>query len=128
MGNLVNLLDFTIADICPANINEGLNPLFNILGYVIMLFKIVIPILLIVFGMLDIGKSVVSGKPEEITKNFKAFGMRALAAILIFFIPSIVGIIMSAIGSSSSSETDSTSWECCKVALKLGASSKCDLK
>ena len=53
---------------------------------IITAVKIIIPILLILFGMLDVGKSVVAGKPEEITKNIKSFAFRALAAVLIFFI------------------------------------------
>lgn len=117
MENLVQLM-FDVADICPGN-NGGLEPLLGLLGYVIILFKIVVPILLIIFGMLDVGKSVVAGKPDEVTKNLKSFAMRAVAAVLVFFIPSIVGVIMSAVGDASKDPSTAKGWEQCKSALKL---------
>ena len=41
--------------------------------------------------MIDLGKAVVASKDDEIKKAAKALGMRALAGVLIFFIPTIVG-------------------------------------
>jgi len=94
-----------------------LKPFLTILGYVVTIVKIVIPILLIIFGMLDVGKSVVAGKPDEITKNLKSFAMRCLAAVLIFFIPSIVGLLMNAVSQSGDGNTVDTSnandWQVC---------------
>ena len=60
----------------------NLAPLLRLVGYVVTIFKIVIPLLLIVFGMLDVGKSVVAGKPDEVTKNLKSFAMRCVAGIM----------------------------------------------
>ena len=58
------------------------------------LVQIVIPIILIVYGMLDMGKAVTAGKDEEIIKSALTFGRLAIAAILVFFVPSIVGWIL----------------------------------
>ena len=79
----------------------NLAPLLQLVGYVVTIFKIVIPLLLIVFGMLDVGKSVVAGKPDEVTKNLKSFAMRCVAAVLVFFIPSIVGVVLDAVAATS---------------------------
>ena len=70
---------------------EGTRDVWRLVGQILLVVKIVIPILVIVFGMIDIGKSVVASKPEEITKSFKSFLFRLGAAIAIFFIPSLVG-------------------------------------
>ena len=78
----------------------NLAPLLRLVGYVVTIFKIVIPLLLIVFGMLDVGKSVVAGKPDEVTKNLKSFAMRCVAAVLVFFIPSIVGVVLDAVAAT----------------------------
>ena len=45
--------------------------IWQLIGYVLLVFKIVIPILLIVFGMLDLGKAVVASKDDEIKKSIK---------------------------------------------------------
>lgn len=79
----------------------------NILGLlklVITIFKWAIPILLIVVGSFDLGKAVIDQKPENIQKAYNGLIKRAIAAIVIFFIPSIVGLLMEAIGNAASND------------------------
>ena len=64
---------------------------WQIVGRVLMVARIIFAILVIIFGIIDIGKSVTSQKPEEITKSFKSLAFRLGAALAIFFIPTIVG-------------------------------------
>jgi len=87
---------------------SSLKPFLKVLGWVVMIIKIVIPILLIVFGMLDVGKSVIASKPDEITKSLKSFAFRCVAAVLIFFIPSIVQVLMNAVYQSGSGTVDTS--------------------
>ena len=63
---------------------------WKLVGKILFVVKIVIPLLVIIFGLIDIGKSVVAEKPEEIKKSFKSFLFRLGAAVAIFFIPYIV--------------------------------------
>ena len=79
---------------------QNLAPFLRIVGYVVAIVKIVIPILLVVFGMLDVGKAVIAGKPDEVTKNLRGFAMRCIAAILVFFIPSIVSVLIGAVAAT----------------------------
>ena len=103
-----------------SSVCKDLAPFLTLVGYVVTIIKIVIPLLLIIFGMLDVGKSVVAGKPDEVTKNLRSFAMRCIAAILIFFIPSIVGLLLSLIDASTNSANNAVkSWEVCRSALKL---------
>lgn len=94
----ISLLDFA-SDTC-----TYLKPFLSIVGYLVMIVKIVIPILLIVFGMLDVGKSVIASKPDEVTKNLKSFAMRCVAAVLIFFIPSIVSVLINAVAGTKADD------------------------
>jgi hypothetical protein len=73
---------------------QNMSSMFSLLGVFITIVKIVIPILLIVFGMLDMGKSVTSGKDDEIKKSAGAFARRVAGAVLVFFIPTIVGFVI----------------------------------
>lgn len=68
--------------------------LWQIVGWVLLVFKIIIPILLIIFGMVDLGKAVVASKDDEIKKAGKSLGIRAASAIVIFLIPTIIGFVM----------------------------------
>lgn len=64
-----------------------------LVGKILAIFKIVIPILVIIFGMIDLGKAVVASKDDEIKKAAKALMMRCIAGVVIFFIPAIVGFV-----------------------------------
>ncbi len=61
----------------------------------ITIIKIVVPILLIIFGMLDLGKAVVASKEDEIKKGQQTFIKRVIAAVIVFFVIQIVQIIIS---------------------------------
>ena len=80
------------------SICTSLSPIWQIIGWVLWVFKIVIPIVIIVFGMIDLGKAVVASKDDEIKKSVKSLVMRAIAGIIIFFIPTLVGAIFSLVG------------------------------
>lgn len=94
---------------------DDMKSVLTVLGYIITAFKIIIPILLIIFGMLDMGKAVTSGKEDEIKKSAMTFMRRAIAAIVIFFIPAIVGLVMSTLDS----ESDANSYKACLTYLQL---------
>lgn len=61
---------------------------------IVMLIKIIVPILLIILGMLDLGKAVVASKEDEIKKGQQMFIKRAIAAVLVFFVVQLVQIII----------------------------------
>ena len=73
------------------NFCTSTSAIWKLVGQILYIFKIVIPILVVIFGMIDLGKAVVASKDDEIKKAAKSLLFRALAGILIFFIPTIVG-------------------------------------
>lgn len=75
--------------------------IWKILGYVVLVFKIVIPLLLIIFGMVDLGKAVVSSDDKAISKAVGSLVKRFIAAVVLFFVPTIVNAIVSVIGLST---------------------------
>jgi len=83
---------------------SDLAPIWQIIGWVLWVFKIVIPIIIIIFGMIDLGKAVVASKDDEIKKSVKSLVMRAISGIVIFFIPTLVGAIFSLVGEFGSEE------------------------
>ncbi len=86
------------------SICSKLAPIWQIIGWVLWIFKIAIPIVIIVFGMIDLGKAVVASKDDEIKKSVKSLVMRAIAGIIIFFIPTIVGAIFSLVAEFGSDD------------------------
>ena len=59
-------------------------------GWILTIFKVAIPLLIIGYGMFDLGKAVVGSKDDDIKTASKRLMYRAIAGVLIFFVPTIV--------------------------------------
>ena len=83
--------------------------LVNIVSTIVTLIKIGVPIILIVLGMIDMGKAVASQKEDEIKKGQKILLSRCIAAGITFFVVAIVQLLFSIINGGT--EGNST-WDC----------------
>lgn len=72
---------------------KGLKSTFVILGHVIQLAKILIPIVIIGFGVLDLFKAITGSKDDEIKKAVRSILFRAIAGVCIFFLPAFIDLI-----------------------------------
>ena len=61
---------------------------------VITVIQIVVPILLILMGSIDMVKAVMAGKDDEIKKAQGTLIKRVIAAIIVFFIPLLVQLML----------------------------------
>lgn len=77
------------------------NNLAGLIHTAIVIIKFAIPILLIIFGMLDLGKGVVASKEDEIKKGQHTFIKRLFAGVIVFFMISITQLIISLIDKDS---------------------------
>ena len=68
---------------------------------IVLIIKIVVPILLIIFGMLDLGKAVVASKEDEIKKGQQLFLKRVVSAVIVFFVIQIVQLLIGFISKDS---------------------------
>ena len=85
--------------------------LVNIVSTIVTLIKIGVPIILIVLGMIDMGKAVASQKEDDIKKGQKTLLSRCLNAGIVFFIIAIVQLIMNILNNV----TGDSVWDCvCK--------------
>lgn len=66
----------------------------QITSTIVTLIKIGVPILLIIFGMMDLGKAVMAQKDDEIKKGQQTFIKRLVAAAVVFFVVFIVQIVI----------------------------------
>ncbi len=67
----------------------------RIISYVITVLKIVIPILLIVFGTYDFIQTVTNPDKSPMKEKAKSFAFRIVSAFLIFMLPTIIKIVFS---------------------------------
>lgn len=81
--------------------------IWQIVGYIVLILKIGIPIILIVLGMVDLGKAVISSDDKAISKAVGTLTKRFIAAVIIFFIPSIVSAIFKMVTGTAINATGS---------------------
>ena len=94
---------------------ESLNPIWNVIGFIVKAIWIGIPILLIIFGMIDLGKAVIASKEDEVKKATKAFGKRFLYAVAVFLVVWLVQVVLSTVASVGEGAVnyDEASWKAC---------------
>ena len=79
----------------------------------IPLIQIGIPIILIVLGMLDLGKAVVASKEDEIKNAQKLLIKRIIYAVAIFFVVFIVTVVFNLVAGNTDDTKDADSWLDC---------------
>lgn len=78
-----------IADFCTETSRA-----WRVFGYLITALKILIPVIIIVMGSLDLGKAVVANSEDEMKKATQVLIKRIIAGIVIFFIPTIINLVL----------------------------------
>ena len=71
---------------------------------IITIIKIVVPILLIIFGMLDLMKGISAQKDDDIKKGQQILIKRLIAAALVFFVFAIVKVVISVAADETKNE------------------------
>lgn len=67
----------------------------DVVHIIILGIQIVVPIVLIIFGMIDLTKAVMGQKEDEIKKGQQTFIKRIIAAAIVFFVVTIVKMVLS---------------------------------
>ena len=89
-----------------------LMPIIKLIKFgVIPLIQIGIPIILILLGMLDLGKAVMASKEDEIKSAQKLLIKRCIYAVAVFFVVFIVQLVFGLIDNSG--ELGQKNWATC---------------
>ena len=90
--------------------NTNLLQVIHIVRTVINILQIAVPVALILWGTLDIGKAVIAGDEKKMKEAQKPFIKRIVYAVIAFLVPFIVSIVMGYVGN--------TEWKTCWSAAK----------
>lgn len=95
------------------------NELFNLVATIIKVIKIAVPILLIIWGMLDFAKSVIAKNEDDVKKYRKNFMQRVISAIVVFLLVFVVQLVINLVASvedttNEEGQTVSDVWSCSK--------------
>lgn len=105
--DLFNVMD----NICKSVLGAGIpSQLANMIHYVYLGVQVVIPILLIIFGMIELGKAISAQKEDEIKKAQSSFLKKLVLAVLVFLVFTIVQFVFD-FASDAGSDNDNV-WKC----------------
>ena len=108
----MNFINFLTAGVtCGENVEIG-GTIVNIIRVIYNAIKIGVPIILIIIGMVGMGKAIAAQKEDEIKKAQSLLIKQAVAAVLVFLMFQIVQIVMSVLNVKNSSN-----WSCVQVIL-----------
>lgn len=86
--------------------------IWQFVGEIIYIIRIVIPVLIILLGTLDLGKAVMAGEDKKIKEAQKTFLMRLIYGIAIFFIFVLVEVVFGLLGVETNEGDSKICWDC----------------
>ena len=92
--NLVNTLEY-----CTGVISGGIpDGIGNVVHLIVVAIQVVVPILLIIWGMIDFAKAIMASDDENMKKAEKKLMIRLVLAIALFLIPTLVSVLLNIFG------------------------------
>ena len=100
---------FLIGDAC-----GGLGPIVSVIkNGVFPLVQLGIPIVIIVLGTLDLGKAVIASDEKEVKAAQSRLIKRFIYAALVFFVVTLVSVLMNIVAKGGNDAGDTESWSAC---------------
>ena len=92
-----------------------LAPIMRVLAYLLKLFKIAVPIVLIVMVIIDFSKATIASDEKKMNEAKSVAIKRIVYALVIFLVPTIVSLLFKNLGGSldNSELTNATEWISC---------------
>ena len=73
---------------------KGTMAALNVVSWLLLIAKMMIPVIIIVFGSLDLYKVVISGEAGDVPKAAKSLGFRCVLGVFIFFLPTLTKTVL----------------------------------
>ncbi len=103
--NLVNVLDVACGDMTiPGAVAK-------LVHTGIFIIQVVVPILLIIWGMLDFAKGIMASDEDKIKAGQKKFIQRLIAAVIVFLVVVVVQLVITTVGNLGGNDGN-TAWKC----------------
>lgn len=109
---------------CAGTIGTGIpGDLVNIIHYVYLAIQVIVPILLIIFGMIELAKAIAAQKEDEIKKAQGGLFKKAIIAVIVFLVFSLTRLVFNF---ANSGNPDSKSiWKCVDSIINANCSTVC---
>lgn len=93
-----------LSNICEEDTN--VMKVVRFIGYLLVIVKILIPIGLIIIGIVNFSKAMISGNDDSIKKNAQSFAWKIVFAVIIFVLPTLINFIVGIIDGATDGTDD----------------------
>jgi hypothetical protein len=91
---------------------DELAPIISLIKGLFTLIKILVPIILIIYGAIDLTKAIMASDDKEIKAATSKLIKRTVAAVAVFFIVTLVSIVMDLVAGAQPAEAGSDFLSC----------------
>lgn len=71
-----------------------LTPIMTLLGYVIFAIKVIVPVILVIYGMIDLTKAIMEKEETGIKKAQGLLIKRVIVAVCVYLVITLVSLLM----------------------------------
>lgn len=121
---IISGADVTFASNMP-NFCTKTSAIWQFIGYALFALKILIPLIIIILGVIDFSKAVVVSDDKSISKASVTLIQRVILGICVFFIPTIVNLVVGLITDIAQIKDEA---EGCYTCLLDPTGTECDNK
>lgn len=93
----IDITDHSVCGLLGGEQSKTVNFIKKIYGYI----KVIIPLLIIILGITDFIKVIVSGKDDDMKKSINKFAKRIILAVVFILTPILISILINVSGLSS---------------------------
>lgn len=120
---LADDLEIQSVDICASS--SGTLKVFQVIGYILYIIKILVPVIIIVLGTIEFGKASISKDEKSIMVAANNLLNKFIIGVLIFMIPTLLDALLSLVPDTSDATKD---YEKCTTCLLSPFNEECDAK
>ena len=114
---------YVAQDPCSEN---SIKKVLRFFGYLLLIAKVVIPLIIIGFGTFDLFKAVTDKDEKNLGKQIKVLGIRIFTGIFVFFIPNLVYAVFGLTEKLNVIEQDN--YKTCANCLLKPTSAECQIE
>lgn len=104
------MLNFLVTDVADGCQSEELQQVISLLKTAVRYLQVLIPVALILWGTIDMGKAVIAGDEKKIKEAQKPFVKRLVSAVIVFLIPFILNLVINIVATGDTTSNWSKCW------------------
>lgn len=89
---LAQELEIVSVDVCSSD--SGVLKVFQVIGYVIYIIKILVPIIIILLGMVEFGKATIIKDEKAIFLAANSLMNKVIIGVLVFMVPTLLNALL----------------------------------